>query len=89
MINENKPTITSYNSPDEVPEELDPNAKETFKNMVRQNRNQLLKDTDLYLIPDFPITPEKLVLIKQYRQKLRDAPENDFIIPDLPEFINK
>jgi hypothetical protein len=84
MINENKPIITSYNSPDEVPEELDPNAKETYKNILRQKRNQLLKDTDIYLIPDFPITPENLILIKQYRQQLRDFTNNDYIIPEKP-----
>ena len=39
MINDNQPVITSYNSPNEVPEELDPNAIETYKNMVRQKRN--------------------------------------------------
>ena len=87
MINENKPTITSYNSPDEVPEELDPNAKETFKNMVRQNRNQLLKDTDKYFLIDYPINYDQQMIIKQYRQKLRDMPETDFIIPDSPDFI--
>ena len=36
MMNENKPVIVSYNSPDEVPKELYPNAQETYKNMLRQ-----------------------------------------------------
>ena len=36
MINDNQPVITSYNSPNEVPAELDPNAIETYKYMVRQ-----------------------------------------------------
>ena len=87
MMNENKPVIVSYNSPDEVPKELYPNAQETYKNMLRQKRNQLLKDTDIYLIPDFPIIPEKLKLIKEYRQKLRDMTINNFIIPETPDFI--
>ena len=28
-----KPLIVSYNSPDEVPPELDPNAKQTYNNI--------------------------------------------------------
>jgi len=84
---ERKPMIISYNSPDEVPPEFDPNLKETAKNMVRQNRNQLLKDTDIYLIPDFPISPEKLTIIKEYRQALRDMTVNNFILPDKPNFL--
>ena len=87
-MEENKKTVlTSYNSPDEVPPDLDPNAKETYKNILRQNRNQLLKDTDIYLIPDFPVTPENLILIKEYRQQLRDITINNFILPNKPNFI--
>ena len=88
MMNENKPVIVSYNSPDEVPKELYPNAQETYKNMLRQKRNQLLKDTDVYLVPDFPINSENLKLIKEYRQKLRDMTINNFIIPPQPDFID-
>ena len=88
MMNENKPVIVSYNSPDEVPKELYPNAQETYKNMLRQKRNQLLKDTDVYLVPNFPINPENLKLIKEYRQKLRDMTINNFIIPPQPDFID-
>ena len=97
MMNENKPVIVSYNSPDEVPKELYPNAQETYKNMLRQKRNQLLKDTDIYLIPDFTIIPEKLKLIKEYRQNLREfINENEIKIlagekvewPKQPDFID-
>jgi hypothetical protein len=56
--------------------------------MSRQNRNQLLKDTDIYLITDFPITQEKLIQIKNYRQQLRDMTINNFILPKKPDFIN-
>jgi hypothetical protein len=35
-------------------------------------RDQLLKETDKYVLPDYPITPENLILIKQHRQTLRD-----------------
>ncbi len=47
-------------------------------------RNQLLAESDKYLLPDFPITPENLELIKQYRRELRDFTNNDYIIPDKP-----
>jgi hypothetical protein len=47
-------------------------------------RNQLLAESDKYLLPDFPITPENLELIKQYRRELRDFTNNDYIIPEKP-----
>jgi len=47
-------------------------------------RNQLLAESDKYVLIDFPITPENLELIKQYRQALRDFTNNDYIIPDIP-----
>jgi hypothetical protein len=47
-------------------------------------RNQLLAESDKYVLVDFPITPENLELIKQYRQQLRDFTNNDYIIPDKP-----
>ena len=50
-------------------------------------RNQILSDTDKYMLVDFPITPENLELIKQYRQALRDFTANDYIIPEKPDFI--
>ena len=87
MINDNQPVITSYNSPNEVPAELDPNAIQTYNYMVRQKRNQLLKNSDIYVLQDFPITPQNLIIIKTYRQALRDTPENNFIFPTPPDFI--
>jgi hypothetical protein len=47
-------------------------------------RNQLLAESDKYVLVDFPITPENLELIKQYRRQLRDFTTNDYIIPDKP-----
>ena len=58
-----------------------------YQQMIRNQRNDLLKNTDKYLLPDYPITEENILIIKQYRQQLRDIPENNFIIPELPEFI--
>ena len=41
---------------------------------LRANRDMKLTDTDKYLMPDYPISPEELVAIKAYRQLLRDLP---------------
>ena len=54
---------------------------------LKNTRNSILKETDKYLLPDFPITPEQLELVKQYRQALRDFTNNDYIIPVKPDFI--
>jgi hypothetical protein len=54
---------------------------------LKNERNQLLIKTDKYMLLDFPITPEQLELVKQYRQALRDFTNNDWIIPDKPDFV--
>ena len=55
---------------------------------LKNKRNLILNETDKYLIADFPITPEQLIIIKEYRQALRDFTKNDYILPDKPDFIN-
>ena len=60
-----------------------------FIENLRQQRNQLLVESDKYLLPDFPITSNNLTLIKEYRQQLRDYMEliNDITsIPEMPQF---
>jgi hypothetical protein len=47
-------------------------------------RNQLLAESDKYVLIDYPITADKLEIIKQYRQQLRNFTTNDFIIPEFP-----
>jgi hypothetical protein len=54
---------------------------------LKNERNQLLIKTDKYMLSDFPITPEQLELVKQYRQELRDFTNNDFIMPVKPDFV--
>ena len=39
---------------------------------LTNTRNDLLNKTDKFVLPDFNITPEKLEIIKTYRQMLRD-----------------
>ena len=58
-----------------------------YKQMMRNKRNELLKDTDKYFLIDYPINYDQQMIIKQYRQQLRDVPENNFIIPNKPDFI--
>ena len=58
-----------------------------FINQLRQNRNKKLDESDKYMLPDYPITPENLEKIKIYRQQLRDFFQRDeFINLNLPEF---
>ena len=64
-----------------------------FVSVQRIERNRLLNETDKYLLPDYPITSNNLVLIKQYRQDLRsymDLPyfSSNIVLPfpDFPEF---
>ena len=89
------PQILEYNY--EIPEdksiqpELTPEFLEFINNTnisnLRNQRNQLLDKTDIYLLPDFPITPDNLIIIKEYRQKLRNFTLNDYILPDKPAFV--
>ena len=86
------PQILEYNY--KIPEdnsiqpELTPEFLEFINNTnicnLRTQRNQLLQETDKYLLPDFPITEEHLILIKDYRDKLRNFNENSYIIPIFP-----
>ena len=51
-----------------VPESIKKDKLSTLK----YQRNQLLRDSDIYMISDFPITDYQRKLIKEYRQQLRD-----------------
>lgn len=55
--------------------------------LLKHTRNLILNETDKYLIPDYPITPENLIIVKEYRQQLRDFTQNDYIMPDKPSFV--
>ena len=45
---------------------------EHFLKRARNIRNELLNKTDRYFLIDFPIEHEKQMIIKKYRQELRD-----------------
>ena len=61
--------------------------EEMKKLYIISQRNQLLDKTDQYLLPDFPITPEQLEIVKEYRQALRNFTNNNCEMPIKPEFV--
>ena len=57
---------------------------------IREERNQLLKDSDYIMVSDAPITTEKKEEWETYRQVLRDIPQDydspdEVVYPDKPE----
>jgi hypothetical protein len=68
----------------ELTEELIKFMVDSRNENSRIRRNELLSQSDKYLLQDFPITPENLISIKEYRKALRDFSNNDFIIADFP-----
>ena len=55
--------------------------------LLRNIRNLILNETDKYLMPDFPISEEQLYQVKKYRKALRDFTNNNYIMPDKPDFV--
>ena len=55
-------------------------------NHFKKMRNEILLNTDKYLLLDYPITYEQLKIIKTFRQALRDFTKNNYIMPDKPDF---
>ena len=43
--------------------------------IIRQHRDQLLKESDWTQLPDSALSAESKTLWKQYRQQLRDIPQ--------------
>lgn len=78
--------MNNLSPPEFTPEFLEIIKNDTI-NHYRKIRNDLLNETDKYLLPDFPITPEQLIIIKEYRQLLRDFTKNGYVLPDKPDFI--
>ena len=64
---------------------------------IRNIRNKLLKQTDKYFLIDYPISYEQQIIIKTYRQDLRDFINNNkekllngdkIDFPKPPDFID-
>ena len=68
-------------------EELEIDIEAARKEFLKNKRNLILAETDKYLLPDFPITPEQLIIVKEYRQALRDFTNNNYILPERIDFI--
>lgn len=61
---------------------------------IRDKRDNLIGETDYYLMPDYPSNPQNLEELKVYRQALRDIPKQegfprDVRWPDVPKFLYK
>ena len=74
-------------------------SNEHFLIRNRNMRNELLNQTDRYLLNDYPITEEQKIEVINYRQKLRDFINenkskylddgiNFFEFPKAPDFLN-
>ena len=70
---------------------------EHFLKRARNIRNELLNKTDRYFLIDYPIAYEQQLIIKAYRQELRDFINNNEIkilagekvdFPKQPDFID-
>jgi hypothetical protein len=70
---------------------------EHFLKRARNIRNELLNRTDRYFLIDYPIAYDQQMIIKAYRQELRDFINNNEIkilageivkFPEPPDFIN-
>ena len=70
---------------------------EHFLKRARNIRNELLNKTDRYFLIDYPIAYDQQMIIKAYRQELRDFINNnkDIILtgqildfPEQPNFID-
>ena len=49
--------------------------KEVAKNLLigkKAERNKALQESDKYMLQDYPITEENLIIVKNYRKELRD-----------------
>ena len=72
--------------PELTPEYIEIIKNDTY-NHLKKMRTELLIATDKYLLPDFPITPEQLIIIKEYRQLLRNFTNNNYELPVKPDFV--
>ena len=70
---------------------------EHFLKRARNIRNELLNRTDRYFLIDYPIAYEQQIIIKAYRQELRDFINNNkekilngdkIDFPTQPDFID-
>lgn len=63
--------VTEVMIPDPVTPPYEPTDEELAR-QVRDKRDRKLKETDWYMMPDYPADPETLEVVKNYRKALRD-----------------
>lgn len=61
---------------------------------IRDKRDNLIGETDYYMVSDYPSNPQNIEELKVYRQALRDLPEQegfprDVRWPAVPKFLCK
>jgi hypothetical protein len=74
------------NQPEEIAAYEGPSSSELLAGFMRDNRNRLIKETDLWGLADYPATAEQTA----YRQALRDITAqagfpNEVVWPTKPE----
>lgn len=53
------------------------NSRDARAERIRVERNRRIAETDYLLMADYPISTERLEKVKEYRQVLRDMPQQD------------
>lgn len=53
------------------------NSEEARAGRIREERDRRIAGTDYLVAVDYPLTAEKLELVKTYRQALRDIPQQE------------
>ena len=75
-VNERPYTMTDYGPyPDGWSAELPQPTEDSLFVRLRSTRDARLTVTDKYMLADYPISADKLTLIKEYRAALRTLPE--------------
>lgn len=67
-------------------------TKEQLAEQARAKRDRLLKQSDYYVMPDYPSTADGLEVVKAYRQTLRDITKQtsfpfEVIYPEKPSVL--
>lgn len=85
--------VTEVNIPEpEVPPYVP--TDEELADRIRRERDEKLKETDFFVMPDYPSDPKDLEEVKTYRQVLRDITKQsgfpkEVTWPELPSVFKK
>jgi len=59
-----------------IADNLEDTEKSAYWNALRNERNQVLKNTDMTMLSDFPLTTKERGIYREYRDYLRNLPLN-------------